>query len=479
MSEHKLHSPSSAARRRLCPGSLAACIGEPNVNSVYAAEGTAYHFVASSVLERIAELTREGSSVVQNSQGMECAHWVGMHVHVTPKTCYAGLPAKQPGDEFVFKIDEENAAYAQVYVDAMLARKKGSTLQFYEVAVDTSRVLGIPGQGGTGDCVTLDFDTLTIYSDDLKFGKGKPVSAYWEAADGKLMPNDQGAEYAAGVLDMYRMLAPWKRVVVGIHQVRLHGPEAYTKIEMTVEELDDWSVNFCRPYEQRAHQLLDASAEEVLANLEPSKEGCKFCPLDGRCKAQINDALAAYPLIEAPDGLNRAKTSLWVATDEEFLKVLDLADRYSDFWGSVWGEGLRRVESGGKLPGWKLVMGKRGHRALNSDADLPALVDENGAELAPPAKVSELLVGELGDAAYAPPEFLTASKLDALLNQKGRSAEQKAAAVKRQALWQRLVPAITQSEGTPRLAREGDVRPPLARVSGENEFTPINVPSLL
>lgn len=469
VSTHKLHSPSSAARRRLCPGSLAACTGEPNVNSVYAAEGTAYHFVASSVLERIAS---HGTG-----QGTECADWVGLYVHVTTETCYAGLPDKRPGDEFVFKITEEDAAYAQVYVDAMLARKRGTTLQFYEVKIDTSRVLGIQGQGGTGDCVTLDFDTLTIYSDDLKFGKGKPVSAYWEDVNGVMQPNDQGAEYGAGVLDMFRILAPWKQVVVGIHQPRAQDSKRRTEIAMDVEELDAWVVNMCRPYEQKAHALLTAPPEEVMANLTPSVEGCKFCPLDGRCNAQIRDALAAYPLIEAPDGLNRAKTAAWVATDEEFLKVLELAERYSDFWGAVWGEGLRRVEAGGKLPGWKLVMGKRGHRALNPDAELPALVDESGAELAPPAKVSELLVAELGSDAYAPQEFLTASKLDDLLNKKGRSAEQKVAAAKRQELWRRLVPAITQPEGKPQLAREGDTRPTMARISGESEFAPINVPN--
>lgn len=468
MSDHKLHSPSSAHRRRLCPGSLAACLGEPNENNRYAAEGSAYHFVASSVLERIADPDRFGAL-----QGTECADWVGLYVHVTPKICYAGLPDKQPGDDFVFRITEEDAAYTQVYVDAMVKRQRGNTRQFYEVAVDTSRVLGIPGQGGTSDCVTLDFDTLTIYSDDLKMGKGKAVSAFWDDADGRKRPNDQGAEYGAGVLDMYRLLAPWKRVVVGIHQPRIQDAERYTEIEMTVEELDDWGLNFCRPYEQKAHALLKAPPEEILANLKPSKEGCKFCPLDGRCKAQIDDALAAYPTIQMPDGLNQAKTAMWVATDAEFLKVLDLAERYSDFWGSVWGEGLRRVEAGGKLPGWKIVMGKRGHRALNTEATLSALVDEAGNELAPPAKVSDLLVSELGDEAYAPQEFRTASEFDKLLNKKGRSAEQKAAAAKLQALWQRLVPAITQPEGKPQLAREGDTRPPMARVAGADEFIPI------
>lgn len=473
MSAHKLHSPSSAARRRLCPGSLAACQGEPNENSVYAAEGTAYHFVAGSVLEKIKENGGVGL------QGTECADWVGMYVHVTPETCYAGLPDKRPGDEFVFKITEEDATYAQVYVDAMLARNKGSTLQFYEVEVDTSRVIGIPGQGGTGDCVTLDFDTLTIFSDDLKFGKGKAVSAFWIDKGDVKRPNDQGAEYGAGVLDMYRMLAPWKRVVVGIHQPRIQG-DRYTEIEMSVEELDAWSREICAPYEQKAHALLTASPEEIMANLKPSKEGCKFCPLDGRCKAQITEALAAYPAINVPDGLNKAKSAIWVATDEEFERVLELAERYSEFWGSVWGEGMRRAESrGGSFGDWMIAMGKKGHRALNPDAMLPPLTDESGAEILPATKVSELLVAELGDDAYAPQEFKTASKLDDLLNKKGRSAEQKSQAAARQALWRRLVPAITQPDGKPQLVRKAMGRAPMPRVSGADEFAPINVPNLL
>jgi hypothetical protein len=471
VSAHKLHSPSSAARRRLCPGSLAACQGEPNENSVFAAEGTAYHHVAASVLERIAECGGEAL------QGTECADWIGLHVHVTPETSYAGLPEKRPGDEFVFKITEEDAAYAQVYVDAMVARKRGNTMQFYEVAVDTSRVIGIPGQGGTSDCVTLDFDTLTIYSDDLKFGKGKRVTAFWKDAAEKLQPNDQGAEYGAGVLDMYRMLAPWKRVVVGIHQPRAQDSERYTELEMTVEELDAWARDVCRPYEQKAHALLTASPEEIMANLKPSKEGCKFCPLDSRCKAQIDEALAAYPVVNGPDGANEGRRRIWVATDEEFAKVLNLAERYSDFWGAVWGEGMRRAEArGGSFGDWMIAMGKKGHRALDPDAMLPPLVAEDGSELAPSVKVADLLVTELGDDAYAPQEFKTASKLDELLNKKGRSKADKEAAAGRQALWRRLAQAVTQPDGKPTLVRKDLGRAPMPRVSGADEFATIEVP---
>jgi hypothetical protein len=455
MSTHKVHSPSSAARRRLCPGSLAACKDEPNVNTKYAAEGTAYHHVATSVLERFAQAGGDGEV-----QGAHCADWVGLYVHVTPETCYSGLPSKQPGDEFVFKITEEDAAYAQVYVDAMLARKRGNTSQFYEVKVNTSRVIDIPDQGGTGDCVTLDFDTLTIYIDDLKFGKGKPVSAFWETDDGKKMPNDQCAEYGAGVLDMFRLVAPWKRVVVGIHQPRIQGAERYTELEMTVEELDAWARDICRPYEQKAHKLYTSGTpEEILANLKPSVEGCKFCPLDGRCVAQIRDALAAYPTIEAPDGLNKAKTAMWVATDEEFLKVLELADRYSDFWGAVWGEGLRRIESGGKLPGWKLVTGRKGHRTL----DLAKPV--NGGAIT----AKELIDQQIGEEAYEPAEIKSASKLDTLLNKKRHPDYEN-----RKQVWATLQEAITQPEGKPQLAREGDTRPAMARISGADEFAIID-----
>lgn len=466
---HKLHSPSSAARRRICAGALAACQGEPNVNSVYAAEGTAYHFVATSVLERIAEMNGD-----EEAQGCACADWVGLWVHVTPETCYAGLPEKRPGDDFVFQIEEKNAAYAQVYVDAMLRRKRGNTRQFYEVKVDTSRVIGIPGQGGTGDCVTLDFDNLTIYVDDLKFGAGKAVHAFWVDDAGNKQPNDQCAEYGAGVLDMFRMVADWQRVVVTIHQPRIMDAARESELEMTVAELDAWVAGICRPYEQKAHSLLKASPEEILANLKPSKEGCKFCPLDGRCKAQIKDAMAAMPLIHAPDGLNEAKKAIWVATDEEFEKVLAMAERYSEFWGSVWGEAMRRAEArGGSFGDWMIAMGKKGHRKLNVDAVLPPTDDQ------PATKVSDLLLAELGSDAYAPQEFLTASALDDLLNKKGRSKAEKERAAGRQALWARISQAVTQPDGKPQLVRKDAGKAPMPRVTAESEFVPIVIPNLL
>lgn len=460
MSIHALHSPSGAERRRICAGQLAACQGELNENSFWAAEGTAYHYVSNRVLERIAS---HGTGT-----GTECADWIGMYVHVTPETCYAGLPDKQPGDEYVFKVDDYNAGRAQVFVDAMLRRKgvSANVRQLYEVRLDTSEVIGIPGQGGTGDCVTLDFDNLTIFVDDLKFGKGKQVFASWTREDGVKWPNDQCAEYGAAALRMFRCLAPWKKVVVGIHQPRMPGGFE-DEFEMTIEFLDQWVTQICAPYEQKAHKLLTASPEEILANLKPSKEGCTFCPIDGKCKAQIKDALAAFPVIQTPDGLNTAKSAMWIATDAEFLKVLELADRYSDFWGSVYGEGLRRSQAGSNFPGFKVVIGGKGHRKLDEDATLPPVFDD-GAQVAPAAKVSELLVAELGSEAYAPPEFKTASKLDDFLK-KVRGIPKDVVA-QRKALWQRLQAAITQPDGKPTLVREGDTRPPVTRITGVNEF---------
>lgn len=398
MSEHSILSPSSAHRRVRCLGSLAACKGIPNPNSSYAAEGTAYHLISSMCLET----------------GGNAADYVGQTVHVLKSGSAVLAPLGQPNAaaEFSFVIDEENAAYAQVYIDA-IRRLPGEKM--YEVRIDTSVVVGVEGQGGTGDAVTLDYENLTIHVDDLKFGRGETVYA-----DG----NEQCIEYGAGALWMFDMLAEWKYVKVGIHMPRLRF---YDERTYTVDELREW-ITRNRPLEQEAYRLWkEGTPAEIRAAMKPSPKGCRWCPLSGKCAAQSEEIMNQFP-VSAP----AADTRLTM-TDEQLNDARNRVDEIEKWCKAVKEEAHLRAMQGATFADWELVVGNAGRRAWK---------DAKSAEAT--------LVAAVGEEAFEPRSIISPAEADKLLNKKKHPE-----AEKRQMAWIDLVGDIHQAPAGKSLERKG------------------------
>jgi hypothetical protein len=367
-----------------CIGALAACKNlPPQPASRFAAEGTAYHEISAKALE----------------SGQDCEAYVGQTVEA---------------DGFLFTIDEDNARYAQVYVDA-IRRRQGEKL--YEVRLDTSAVVGVPGQSGTGDAVTLDYESLTVYVDDLKFGRGEVVYA---------KDNEQCIEYGAAALRTFSMLAPWKRVVVGIHQPRVgHFDEA----AYSIDEIAAWEAKH-QPLLREAYRLYEeGTPAEIRAALTPSPKACRWCPLAGSCPARANEMLQAFSV--------QPETALSM-TDAEVAHARGKIDDIEAWCASIKGEALARALNGAELPGWKLVEGRAGARQWD-DGKLPV--------------VEEWLKQTVGDEAYKPKEIVSPSVADKLLNKKKHER-----AKERMQLWENLQSAITQAPPGKSLARVEDAR---------------------
>jgi hypothetical protein len=378
-------SPSSAHRRILCPGSLAACklagVTESEA-SEYSAEGTVYHDIAARAL----------------CYGKSCASYVGQ---------------KMKADGFEFTINEDDAAHAQSYVDA-IRRLPGR--QMYEFRLDLSEPLGIEGQGGTGDAVTLDFEHGTIHVDDLKFGRGEIVHA---------RDNPQLMEYGIGALHAFEMLAEWTHVRVGIHQPRVGH---YSEWTYTVEELRAWFADTARPAERRAHELwLSGSADEVAAALLPSDEACRWCPIKGSCAARANYVMGMFPVDPPEQPITMTDDALAAARSQ----VADI----QDWCSAIEAEALRRALAGTKLPGWKIVDGKKGARKW---------VDE--------AVALEALTTYLGDKAFKDPEIVTPTEAEKRLKRAAKEKPELADA------YSTLAGNIAQADGSKALVPEDDPR---------------------
>lgn len=396
---HSLLSPSAAARWSRCVGSVSACRDVPNLPNVYSAEGSAYHTVSERALR----------------DGFDADHCIGLPITV---------------DGFSFTIDAENAEYAQTYVDA-IRRLPGQKL--YEVQLDTSEILGVPGQGGTGDCVTLDYEHSRLSVDDLKFGRGEIVYA---------KGNEQLLLYAAAALRQFYSLCEWTHVRVAIHQPRVEHYDEHTYTRAEVEQL----VAGIASAAQTAYKLYQWNdAHQTRLHLMPGEKQCRWCPFRAKCPARSEQIMQLFPVVptepgvSAPDGIGMS--------DEQIAASLDKVNHIETWCSDMRAEGLRRALAGKLIAGWKIVVGRKGQRKW----------DENQEKA-----VESALALSLGDAAYKPREIISPAQADPLLKRKHR------------AQWDALQPAITQADGKPVLEREIDKRPALVVSNVEFGLAPVD-----
>lgn len=389
---HSVLSPSKAARLTRCVGSLAACKGIEDKPSEYAAEGTAYHEISAVVLAL--------------GGGSQCAD----HTGTTIRT-----------DGFAFTIDEENAAHAQTYVDA-IRRLPGR--QYYEVRLDTSAVVGVPGQDGTADAITLDFEHDTIHVDDLKFGRGEVVHAF---------DNEQLLIYGAAALAKFDLEHEWKFLKIAIHQPRVNH---YSEMTYAVDKVEEF-VQRIRPVLQHAHRLYENPPEDLKKYLTPSEKACRWCPIKGSCSARTGMMLAQFPVTPVKEEIRM--------TDGELAQARSKVDDIEAWCAAIKEEAHMRAMQGRQLPGWKLVDGRKGNRKWGD------------------AKAAETELRErLGPAyTYKPLEIISPADADKAFK-------------KLKADFGLMAPFIVQSEGSKSLVREES---PKTAVSGSIVEFPLTQPT--
>lgn len=391
---HSILSPSKAPMVLRCVAALGAGKGVVSPPSEYAAEGTAYHEIAAKALGCGPE-----GEIGLCYQGTSCADYVGQTIEA---------------DGFKFVITEEDAAHAQTYVDA-IRRLPGT--QYFEVRLDTSEVVGVPGQGGTADAITLDFDTSTIHVDDLKFGRGETVDAF---------DNEQLLVYGAAALAKFDLLWDWHFVKIAIHQPRINH---YSEMTYAVDKLREW-VESSRPRFRRAHALYQDPSKITAADFAPSKKACRWCPIAGSCAAQTKKTLDMFPI--APTGELAAAPAPRM-TDAALGEARDRVDEIEQWCSDVKAEAHRRAIAGRAIPGWKLVQGRKGNRKWANEAE-----------------AEPLLVNCLAENAYKPRAIISPSDAEKKLK-------------KHSSMWDIIAAHVVQAEGSMSLERESVSKPAVSR----------------
>lgn len=281
-----------------CVGSIALNAKFPDTSSVYADEGSAAHALA----ERALTYKRDAS------------FFIG-------ETIIAG--------EAGFVVDEDMAAYVQVYLDYVRREGEGKPMLF-EQSLPLTPLTGEVEAFGTADAVILAGDTLHII--DLKYGMGEEVDAH---------DNEQLMMYAAAARIEYALIGEFTKFKVAIVQPRR---DHIDEMEFDAATLDA----FVARVEEVVKRLYAGSND-----LNPAEKTCRWCKAKSICSA-------LKELVEKT--VSKSFDNLDTVIEVDLSDSMAFTALVEDWSRAVRAEVERRLTSGTPVRGYKLVQGRMGAR---------------------------------------------------------------------------------------------------------------------
>lgn len=323
MSDHaKIFQPSKGEVWVNCTGALALTKDLPEDGpTIHNTSGTLTHSIAECILTK-GDLLKYAVGTAHNIEG------------------------------FTHLVDGERLARAQLYADAIIAR---GGLQYYEVRLDLTPVVGIPGQFGTSDAVVIDMENGILEVHDLKDGSRKV-----DARD-----NWQMIIYALAAMAEYSYMCDFKTVSLHIHQPKV---DHRSDVAYTIGEMHEFGVQVVKAA-GRGYELMhpNANPKHVMAALNPGPWCEKgWCKARGTCPARKREMVAAVP-----------DTTLvpTLLTVEEMGELLKREAGIVAWFKSLRAAAFATAQSGVTVPGWKLAEGRKGDRAWDK-AELDAIGEE-------------------------------------------------------------------------------------------------------
>lgn len=341
---HAILSPSGASRWLECTPSARLEQQFPDRAGDAAREGTLAHSIAENLLQRKLGLIND-------------LQWKDkLRTHQAHKLYH---------NDMLGYVEE----YTANIIEKFNAAGNGAEI-FLESKLDLTA--WVPDGFGTGDVVIIGNGVL--YIDDLKYGKGVPVSAE---------ENKQMMLYALGALHLYLMIFEPVKIVMTIHQPRLDSVSSW---EILTEDLLAWAEAELKP---KAALAFDGSGEYKAG------KHCRFCKAAAMCKANadFNLETVAHDFMSAD-----------LLKDETVVEILSRADLFTKWIKTVAEHALETAVKGKKWPGMKLVEGRSVRKIRDEEAALAALREAGfkDAEILHPEELLGItaLTGNLGAAKF-------------------------------------------------------------------------------
>jgi len=338
MGKHSILSASSCERWWNCPGSVNACKDIPNPTSVYAAEGTVAHALAEEFLRNPKQ---DLDKLIGTTRVQE-----GFKIEITEEMVDAVLDY----NDYILKIQQDLG-------DPLMFLEEEISLDLEGVDADLF---------GTSDCtMVVPFKTLHIF--DLKYGKGKRVSA-WE--------NKQLMYYGLGKA----LQEDCAEIVLHICQPRVE--DGFSSYAMTDEDMRQFHVEL----KERAKEAMDPKAPLVPGDHCRSS----FCPNRMRCPALHG---LARDLTVRDFSAPAVVDTLSI---DHIIKVLKYEDTVKDWMKQVREHAKELMVQGENVPGYKVVQSLGHAKWIDPDIVVAEFEDEHGdsifeKKLLSPAKIEKLI----------------------------------------------------------------------------------------
>lgn len=346
---HSYWSASKFESLMLCPGKIVLEDGAPDGTNLYAAEGTAAHQVLTWALQ----------------EDRPASAYIGRLIHLN----HLGKPCEPVEADYTFTVDEEMAEHVQVCVDYCLDLRGDDGVLFADIRVNYSTYLDVAEDTawGTADVIIARGEELIVV--DFKYGRGVEVDA---------KQNPQMSLYGLGALQAYQgLVADFTRVRMAISQPRVK--RAPSEWDCSVEELEAWGrstarsavvscVNASNLKGNAAGAMMDLEWEETF--LRPAEKACKFCKAKATCpklRAEVASTVGAGTDGSVPSSPTEFDDLTVTAPSEKTAAVwlsvcLEKVDMIEDWCKAIRAEAERRLLAGDKVPGFKVVAGKKGAR---------------------------------------------------------------------------------------------------------------------
>lgn len=427
MTKHAILSPSGAHRWMACPGAPAMEQGKEDPSSDYADEGTAAHFLAAECLNTRSDPVQYLNRVIAvgSCPDFDGAVWGGDDTDIQVRNTY--------------EVDGDMISNVRQYVNAIRGYAQDGTL-LVEQSLPIGHLTGEEGAAGSGDAVILHDDGDELQVHDLKYGY-RSVSP---------VENEQLMLYALGALKAVEALGyEPKRVRMVIHQPRVY--ETAWEWDCSIEEL----LKFAEKVKERAFHsfaCFKEKPEALIHHLRPSEGACQYCKAKAECPKLdqfVQDAVgASFEDISTEASGGYTPENL----PPEVLAEKMAATGLIEMWiKAVRGKVESLLLSSQKVPGYKLVQGRKGARQwLNVEEAEKAMKSFRlkqeqmySFKLISPTKAEELLAKE---------------------------------SPKR---WTKLAPLIVQKDGGLSVAPESDRRPAWSPEAVAETFTNVTGEDLL